>query len=174
MKLSRENLEDLHTIMSNGKISQCRDFQIQSKCTCCVFDSGLGNWIGLLPGEREYLESTGDISLWEFIEKGSTEGVICKRNGFACLTEPLDCKLYPYFPANVVPLGEDKYRVTLIAGFPKCPLHTDITFISSDDHANKVALIGVLLYKSGFLTWMQDTASGFKGYNEKVHIVVSA
>jgi len=167
-------IDRLHKIMDTGFICQCKTYHPLDMCTCCKFDSGLNNWIGLLPYEKLYLQR-GDTEGWEFIEKDGIEGIICHRDCNHCTNRPSDCKWYPYMPMSVKERGGETV-IEIIAGFPKCPLGQDKSFNNDagkiDSHMWRIVQCAKLLHDNGLDDWMLKTALGFKGYNEKITLIM--
>lgn len=175
MMYERElKLQELHATMGDGTMELCGMFIQQGNCQCCKFH--FGNWIGLLPGEMEYLKN-GDTSGWSPTVGTATEGITCQRDPATCVTDkPLDCKLYPFFPYAVTDEG-DHYRVLLGAGDQKCSGKAMIisalrgvtvqkqATLPFADHAYSVAKVGVQLYLQGQSDWMRDTFAGYVGYS---------
>lgn len=183
--LTLQQLESLHHLMDFGLIGHCGKHQESGECKCCLFDTGLGNWIGLLPGEDDYLKK-GDQATWEIKDFSGQKGLVCGRAGLNCTNKPLDCKLYPFFPCKAEIEGVDEdgewtyliaRNVPLICGAPKCPL-----FISNSRAARRwaqpkiesnirlrsfaamVRMVGTVLTYWGFGDWLDTTAKGYKGY----------
>lgn len=163
-------IDQCHAIMDKGAMNVCNSHITKGECCCCVFDKKLGNWISLLPDEKEYI-SQGDVEKWIFEKHDDLDTVMCERGGHHCSNKPLDCKLYPYFPESVedTPTG---YNVTLIVGFPKCPLHNDRKNEDLIDLEDRVAKVGILLHKNGLDEWMQKSADNYKGYDEKLFVSI--
>lgn len=97
-----------HDAIGDGKLELCRSYFASGACICCTFWHG--NWIGVVPGERAVLDK-GDIAGWTDYK----EGMQCHRDPARCHNKPLDCKLYPFFPYEVVDNGSH-CRVYIGAG----------------------------------------------------------
>lgn len=181
MRDRESKLKDLHNTMGDGTMELCGMFIQQGNCQCCKFH--FGNWIGLLPGEMDYLKN-GDTSGRSPAEGTTTEGITCQRDPATCFTDkPLDCKLYPFFPYAVTDEG-DHYRVLLGAGDQKCSGKAMIisalrgttvqkgATLPFADHAYNVAKTGVQLFLQGHAAWMHDTFAGYVGYSTGYSAIV--
>lgn len=173
-----EMIELLHRIMASGIISDCLNHIPTGNCHCCEFDPVIGNWIGLLEGEEQFIKKgiTDGWNIFKETDSGNA-GIICKRDPSKCSNKPLDCMLYPFFP-----LSYDGEKMEILAGFPKCPIKS--TFIenlgnfsfeslpekSVAGHLKRVIAVGYTLHKEGYSNWMHNVGSNYKGYNVKVSI----
>lgn len=188
--LEAEALSKAYRRMQYGCISLCKEEYTKGRCTCCSFDTGLGNWIGLLSGEKEILEN-GDMENLSFKEVVGSSSLNCNRlnynlkNGRChdCHNRPLDCMFYPFYPLEFEE-NSSCIKITLIAGFPKCPLEkympnndSSLDYTDTNEvvkHAIKVAVTSYLLVADvpSFKEEFKKAAEGFKGYNRKYIIEI--
>lgn len=166
-------LSECHAILDDGTVETCNGHIALGTCGCCTFNQG--NWIGLVAGESAYLAAKGDSTGW--VPKEGHNGITCTRNPFKCDNKPLDCKMYPFFPAGVAEV-DGTYVVDIIAGDEKCAagqeLMTELKGIVIDSgdgtgfrsHMYRVAMAGVRLHINGLSGWMADTAAKYVGYNK--------
>jgi hypothetical protein len=177
-----------HSMIGTGIFSECSKEIPKGHCTCCLFDTGLSNWIGLGPSECTFLKQTGSTYNWKYIEKGQVEGIICARQGFNCDNKPLDCKLYPYWPYQFSEKNEHFTVIELLAGFPKCPLGHSLKSLSNQtldetleqfqensalQHLFRVAKIGIFLFTHSMAEYFKKTGEDFNGYDMKFRVKVS-
>ncbi|MGZ7112260.1 MAG: hypothetical protein ACXVIU_13295 [Halobacteriota archaeon] len=170
-----------HDIMGNGEIAElCRSYIAAGECTCCTGWSD--NFIGLAPGERAILDES-DAARWTEYKKG----VQCHRDPARCDgNKPLDCKMYPFFPYEVVDEG-DRYRVCLGAG-DHCAAKTFLTsalkgkVITKDSalpaemHLYLAGKVGAILYNAGLGAWMKETcrlSPGSGAYNRGYVVIIN-
>jgi hypothetical protein len=157
-------VKEVHEIADTGVIPECGKYNDKG-CTCCEFDVVAEKYIGLMPGEYEFLKD-GDTRDWRYIK--DNQGVICDRfskNGCAeCKWKPLDCKVYPFFPAKVT--THDGYkRAAMIADFNECPLGKDASFdIYNHKSVINCAKIAVVLDQNGMGEWMYNSCKDFNSY----------
>jgi hypothetical protein len=170
-------LSELHGIMGDGTMEMCGMYIPTGACHCCQF--GGGNWIGLLPGEVQYLKD-GPTEDWTVIKDNGhgPQGIICHRDPSTCTThKPLDCKLYPFFPISVEKWVDGTALVHLAAGDLKCAAKSVLvsalkgvvveegTTLPFGDHLVAAAKVGLQLHDNGLAYWMEETFSSYVGYS---------
>ena len=184
-------LADCFAIMSGGTIGRCAVEIPRGHCTCCLFDTGLDNWIGLFEGEYAELERRGTVADWEAVRDGM--GLRCGRQRraevearpFACSNKPLDCAFYPFYPAGVArDATTDGYRIELAAGAPKCPIVSagtsnvrdliDQPRNSEEAHAIRVAACAVRLAEAGQQARIEELLAGYVAYGRRITVLLPA
>lgn len=172
-------VDQCHTMIGTGENVICSVFIPSGNCSCCTFKKG--NWIGLLPGEDNYLEKEGTIEGWTGREEG---GITCTRNPEGCNNKPLDCKLYPFFPYSVNRV-EDGYLINLGAGDQKCSAKSVLvdalkgviiekgTTLPFGELLYTAGLVGAYLSKNGMCEWMHNTYAGYVDYSPGYRVLVT-
>ena len=170
-------IQECHDIMEHGGVGLCLVCIAAGECTCCTFTQG--NWIGVVPGERAILDK-GDTAGWTDYK----EGIQCHRDPVMCNAKPLDCKLYPFFPYEVVDKG-DHYLVYVGAGDEKCAaknhLISDLKMqvitknstLPFGKHLYLAGKVGAILSEAGLGRWMKKTYNGYVGYSRGYVVVVN-
>jgi hypothetical protein len=182
-------------MMEGGYIGRCNHEIPKGHCSCCTFDTGLGNWIGLLPDEAPVVAALGTVEEWKQIEVDGRRGIICNRLNAAdsrnetmnCTNKPLDCKLYPFWPMGSRLTGFGEFEVELIAGFPKCPLRVvgaiipdyngfaQLTSNTCDVHQHLAlaAMVGLYLDQRLPEGKLREIGSSYKGYSNTYFVAIT-
>lgn len=179
------DFKELYSILGEG-ITLCHQFIGTPECDCCGFE-GNGSCLMLLPGEKDYLLTQDSEHLRDFVDKGTIDGTTCNMKRrvlkgeceFDCTYKPFDCLVYPFFPANVVQ-NSNGYEVTLLGGFPRCPLfkymkNNSATEDELQEHMFNVAKAGIYLYRNSMLNWMKKVSTLFspQSYTRQYHITIT-
>lgn len=144
----------------DGISPACEKYVPKGNCTCCYFKPELGNFIGLLPGEEhlfkaQMLDQVGDNPYTvrcTVFENGETE---CPLGD----DRPIDCKLYPVFPADV---DLETNTVTWIFGQKKCPMNKAELM----EHAERAKefVLDLCRQNPDVIEVFRQMSTGFKGY----------
>ena len=144
-----------------GKMLECQDKIKNGNCTCCKDTRKPGNWIALLPNEWEDILKSEASHQFEIVRNHSPFGgkeVICILQGKNCIYQPLDCRLYPFFPKEIDIVSN---HIKLYIG-NKCPINQDILMKYYDSTCK---LILDLCKKSPELVkWFENAAYNLKEY----------
>lgn len=150
----------------DGVFEACQSRVHQCGYACCQFGV-IGNWISLLPNEREQAEKAGlKMDHLTSVSKGEgMDAVNCTR---PCVTgefKPLDCQIYPLWPSN---LDATEF---IVASHSKCP-------IPYEELIPLAVKVGKMirdwdLHNPGTLQVCVDSAPGFVAYERfpyRVHL----
>jgi Fe-S-cluster containining protein len=141
---------------TSGKISSCSSTGCGWKC--CGFQQG--NYIVLHPGELETAQATGQsiahLQITDADYHGGQKAVCTARDTGSCDSglKPLDCKSYPFFPAN----GDNE----LLVKGRKCPIA--LNKLSAHATAVQEAWDGLASQNSDIRDWLDKVE--LVGYSE--------
>ena len=108
------------SLLFNGVFTECMDRTSICDYACCQFSN---NWIALLPGELELASDLGREHLKiNALPDGQGHHVVCKRPCVNGEFMPMDCAIYPLFPAN------DDASLFIVANHKKCPIPNPMLF----------------------------------------------
>jgi len=167
-------IPEVYSLLPYGLLTSCEKHFGKSECDCCGFD-GNGSCIMLLPDEEEHIKKYPHLDI-EKDRFGFFSGTTCrvKRDnlGFPCSFKPLDCRMYPFFPADVSEI-DSVYNVTILAGFPRCQLESEPKE-NLKEHFDAVVKVAIYLYEHDLLNWMNKASKGFspKSYCRKYIVTV--
>ncbi len=144
-----------------GKMLECQEEIKKGNCTCCIFSKESGEYISLVPGEWEDILKAGASHQFEIVKNSLPYGgkeVICNLQGKNCNYQPLDCRLYPFFPKK---MDLATKHIELYLG-TKCPINHVI--LKKYYHSTIKLLLDLCTKYPDLIKWFESAAEDLKEY----------